>query len=53
MASKAYLDANPRPSLQDVENWLGGNLCRCGTYHGLARAVVTAGGGRLPAQGAD
>jgi xanthine dehydrogenase YagT iron-sulfur-binding subunit len=45
MASKAYLDAHPHPTYDEVRAALGGNLCRCGTYMGVRRAVVTAGGG--------
>ena len=43
MASKAYLDAYPRPSYEEVCAGLGGNVCRCGTYMGVRRAVVAAG----------
>ncbi len=54
MASKSYLDANPHPTIEEAQQWLGGgNICRCGTYRGLRRAVVTAGGGSVPAEGAD
>jgi len=45
MASKAYLDAHPHPTYDEVRAALGGNLCRCGTYMGVRRAVVMAGGG--------
>ena len=45
MASKAYLDRHPHPSYNDVKEGLGGNFCRCGTYMGVRRAVVTVGGG--------
>jgi len=40
MAAKAFLDKHPNPSLADVEKGLGGNLCRCGTYVGVKRAVL-------------
>lgn len=42
MASKAFLDANPSPTEQQVKESLGGNLCRCGTYMGIRKAVVQA-----------
>ncbi|MBC7924051.1 MAG: 2Fe-2S iron-sulfur cluster binding domain-containing protein [Bryobacteraceae bacterium] len=42
MASKAFLDHNPKPTIQDVKEGLGGNLCRCGTYMGIRKAVVEA-----------
>lgn len=42
MASKAFLDRNPHPTEQQVREGLGGNLCRCGTYMGIRKAVVQA-----------
>lgn len=42
MACKAMLDENPRPTLEQVEEGLGGNICRCGTYHGLKQAALQA-----------
>jgi len=45
MAAKAYLDGHPHPTYDEAKAALGGNLCRCGTYMGVRRAVVQAGGG--------
>lgn len=42
MACKAYLDGNPNPTSEQVQQALGGNLCRCGTYMGVRRAAVDA-----------
>ena len=42
MAAKGFLDRNPNPSPEDVKAGLGGNLCRCGTYMGVRKAVVEA-----------
>jgi xanthine dehydrogenase YagT iron-sulfur-binding subunit len=42
MASKAFLDRNPSPTYEQVKEGLGGNLCRCGTYVGVRRAVLQA-----------
>jgi xanthine dehydrogenase YagT iron-sulfur-binding subunit len=42
MASKALLAENPSPTLDEVEYGLSGNLCRCGTYMGLRKAVLQA-----------
>lgn len=54
MASKSFLDAHPHPTMAETEEWLGGgNICRCGTYRGLRRAVVVAGGGSVAAEGAS
>ena len=42
VASKAFLDKNPNPTMDDVKTGLGGNLCRCGTYVGVRQAVLEA-----------
>ena len=42
MASKAFLDKNPNPTPDEIRKGLGGNLCRCGTYMGIRRAVLDA-----------
>ena len=42
MSAKALLDANPRPSEQDVRAGLAGNLCRCGTHNRIIAAVLRA-----------
>ncbi|RPI11039.1 MAG: (2Fe-2S)-binding protein [Acidobacteriales bacterium] len=42
MATKSLLDRNPSPTLEQVHQELGGNLCRCGTYAGIRKAVLDA-----------
>ena len=42
MAAKGFLDKHPNPSYEDVKKGLGGNLCRCGTYAGVRKAVLEA-----------
>jgi xanthine dehydrogenase YagT iron-sulfur-binding subunit len=42
MASKGFLDRNPNPTVEQVEKGLSGNLCRCGTYVGVRKAVMEA-----------
>jgi xanthine dehydrogenase YagT iron-sulfur-binding subunit len=42
VATKALLDKNPNPTLQDIEKGLGGTLCRCGAYVGIREAVLDA-----------
>jgi aerobic-type carbon monoxide dehydrogenase small subunit (CoxS/CutS family) len=42
VACKAFLDKHPNPAFDEVEEGLGGNLCRCGTYVGVRQAVLEA-----------
>jgi xanthine dehydrogenase YagT iron-sulfur-binding subunit len=42
MSCKAYLDTHRNPTVEEVKQALGGNLCRCGTYMGVRNAVVQA-----------
>ncbi len=42
VAAKNFLDRNPNPTEEDVKHGLGGNLCRCGTYMGIRKAVLEA-----------
>jgi len=41
-ATKAFLAKNPNPTYEQVKDGLGGNLCRCGTYVGVRKAVLEA-----------
>ena len=41
MATAALLAANPRPSDRDIDEALS-NLCRCGTYNAIRRAIQRA-----------
>jgi isoquinoline 1-oxidoreductase subunit alpha len=41
MATAALLAANPRPSDRDIDDVLS-NICRCGTYSAIRRAVHRA-----------
>ena len=42
MSAKALLDANPKPSEDEIRRYLGGNLCRCTGYSGIIRGVLKA-----------
>jgi len=42
MTARAFLDGNPHPTLEEVTEALGGNICRCGCYAGIGRAVLQA-----------
>jgi xanthine dehydrogenase YagT iron-sulfur-binding subunit len=42
VSCKALLDKHPNPTAADIHDGLGGNLCRCGTYVGIRKAVMSA-----------
>ena len=39
VAFKAVLDKNPNASPEEIRHGLSGNVCRCGTYHGIHLAI--------------
>jgi len=42
MTARALLDRNPHPTRDEVVEALGSNICRCGCYAGIVRAVLRA-----------
>ena len=42
MASKSLLDRNANPSEMEIKEALAGNLCRCGSYINIIKAVKSA-----------
>jgi len=40
VACKALLDKHPHPTPADIRHGLSGNLCRCGTYDGIRKAIA-------------
>jgi len=46
VAARNFLDRHPNPTEEDVKHGLGGNLCRCGTYMGVRKAVLEAAGAK-------
>lgn len=42
MTASALLKKNPKPSVDEIDNAMNGNICRCGTYHRIREAVVLA-----------
>ena len=41
VSASALLAANPEPSRDEVRHAMSGNLCRCGTYPKIERAIAT------------
>lgn len=42
LSAAALLQENPRPSEAEIVRWMSGNLCRCGTYPKIVRAILAA-----------
>jgi isoquinoline 1-oxidoreductase alpha subunit len=42
MAAAVLLRENPRPTDTDVDDCMAGNVCRCGTYQRIRRAIHLA-----------
>ena len=42
MSAAALLASNPKPSDADIDQAMSGNLCRCGTYARIRRAIHQA-----------
>lgn len=44
MSAVALLKQNPDPADADIDAALRGNICRCGTYDRIRKAIHTAAG---------
>jgi isoquinoline 1-oxidoreductase alpha subunit len=44
MSAAALLRANPKPSDAQIDSAMAGNLCRCGTYVRIRKAIKQAAG---------
>ncbi len=42
MSAIALLEQNPSPTDEDIDAAMSGNICRCGTYVRIRRAIKTA-----------
>ncbi|MHA8101232.1 (2Fe-2S)-binding protein [Aquirufa nivalisilvae] len=42
MSAAALLKSNPNPSEEDIDNFMSGNICRCGTYTRIKKAIQQA-----------
>ena len=48
MSCKGFLSQTPNPTQEDILKGMSGNLCRCGTYAGIQRAVAQAATAAAP-----
>lgn len=44
MSAVALLEQNANPSDEEIDNYMQGNICRCGTYPRIKSAIKTAAG---------
>lgn len=44
MSAVALLESKPKPSDQDIDNAMARNICRCGTYNRIRKAIHVAAG---------
>ena len=44
VSATALLEAHPRPTDDEISEWMMGNLCRCTGYYGIVRAIQAAAG---------
>ncbi len=42
MSAAAFLEENPKPTMDEIDNAMNRNICRCGTYHKIREAVALA-----------
>jgi isoquinoline 1-oxidoreductase alpha subunit len=42
MNAASLLNSNPKPSDEEIEQGMAGNLCRCGTYNRIKDAIKSA-----------
>jgi isoquinoline 1-oxidoreductase alpha subunit len=42
MSAVALLKAIPQPTDDDIDTYMSGNICRCGTYNRMRKAIHRA-----------
>lgn len=53
MSATALLTRIDRPTDEDIDTAMSGNICRCGAYNAIRRAIHRAAELRTPVEGAD
>jgi isoquinoline 1-oxidoreductase alpha subunit len=44
MQAAAFLKGKPKPTDREIESAMQGNICRCGTYQRIRKAIKQAAG---------
>jgi isoquinoline 1-oxidoreductase alpha subunit len=52
MSATALLQSNAKPSDADIDGAMAGNICRCGTYNRIRKAIHIAAAAPAPAPAA-
>src|ERR1044071_187447 len=42
MTATALLNKKKKPTVDEIDNAMNGNICRCGTYHRIREAIILA-----------
>ena len=42
LAAKSLLDENPQPNVEEIKEYMKGNICRCTGYKKIVEAIVAA-----------
>ena len=42
MTARALLLVNPSPTYEEIQDWMKGNICRCGCYPAIATSILEA-----------
>jgi carbon-monoxide dehydrogenase small subunit len=53
MSATALLKDNPKPSEQEIREYLEGNICRCTGYHNIVKSILAASGQDVSAIAAE
>ena len=53
MTAAAFLERNPKPTNSDIDTAMKMNICRCGSYPEIKKAILKASGNSLSNKEAD
>ena len=53
MTAAAFLDRNPNPNESDIDTAMKMNICRCGTYPQIKKAILSAAKNKVSSIGSD